>query len=217
MSQTPPSDANPSVQPFVWAIFGAMALAAAYYLFVTRVIAPDPAPKPAAETAGTVPPTAAEGPKEPSSPWEVRGQFGDLFGGLNALFTGVTLAGLIYTLHLQRKSMAQQEHSLHLQQQALNASLQAIEEQSRIASEAAQLQALIAQLEQWNRMIDERVIREENVPSTKTTTDLIHQARILTNEIIEWRETHKIRVSTPAASTSPAPADNSTKGTSAQS
>ena len=34
--------------------------------------------------------------------WEKRGQFGDMFGAVNALFSGLAFAGLIITLILQR-------------------------------------------------------------------------------------------------------------------
>ena len=30
--------------------------------------------------------------------WEVRGQFGDLFGSINSLFSGFAFAALIYTI-----------------------------------------------------------------------------------------------------------------------
>jgi len=35
----------------------------------------------------------------------VRGQFGDMFGGINALFTALILAGAIYTIWLQHKEL----------------------------------------------------------------------------------------------------------------
>lgn len=36
---------------------------------------------------------------------EKRGQFGDMFGGANALFSGLAFAAIFYTLHLQQKEM----------------------------------------------------------------------------------------------------------------
>ncbi|MBN1278897.1 MAG: hypothetical protein JW989_03835 [Chlorobiaceae bacterium] len=35
-----------------------------------------------------------------------RGQFGDMFGGINALFTALILAGAIYTVWLQQKELS---------------------------------------------------------------------------------------------------------------
>lgn len=47
--------------------------------------------------------------------WDVRGQFGDLFGSVNALFSGLAFAGLIITI-------IQQRHDLQLQRQAIDQS-----------------------------------------------------------------------------------------------
>jgi hypothetical protein len=39
------------------------------------------------------------------STWQDRGQLGDLFGAINSLFSGLALAGVIYTLHMQQKGI----------------------------------------------------------------------------------------------------------------
>jgi hypothetical protein len=45
------------------------------------------------------------------------GQLGDVFGSANALFTGLALVGLVYTVILQRAQTASQEQQLTLQRQ----------------------------------------------------------------------------------------------------
>ncbi len=222
MPTTTASPSNPKeglgllfVVLFVVAIFGT-----AYYLFVTRYIAPDPAPTAVARTseagsplgvngtAANPPPPADKGvAEEVPSPWAIRGQFGDLFGGLNAMFTGITLAGLIYTLHLQRNSMtlqrdamAQQERSLKLQQESLDASMKAIQEQSRIAAEAAHLQALVALKEEWNRLSQHDGI------SKVLKEDILRQSQGLSSDLIEAYENYrnasnKLRDQAPPSST----------------
>lgn len=40
------------------------------------------------------------------------GQLGDLFGGINALFSGLAFAALIFTVHLQRKELSLQRREL---------------------------------------------------------------------------------------------------------
>jgi hypothetical protein len=40
--------------------------------------------------------------------WAERGQFGDLFGSVNALFSGLAFAGLIYAILLQRQELSLQ-------------------------------------------------------------------------------------------------------------
>lgn len=41
-----------------------------------------------------------------------RGEFGDMFGGINALFSGLALAGIIFTISLQRKELKLQRKEL---------------------------------------------------------------------------------------------------------
>lgn len=47
-----------------------------------------------------------------------RGQFGDSFGVLNSLFTGLGFGGLIVTLLVQQKQLRQQEQQIRMQQQS---------------------------------------------------------------------------------------------------
>lgn len=47
-----------------------------------------------------------------------RGQFGDSFGVLNSLFTGLGFGGLVVTLILQQRQIRQQEAEIKLQQQS---------------------------------------------------------------------------------------------------
>jgi len=41
--------------------------------------------------------------------WPKRGQFGDMFGGLSALFTGLAFAGLIFTILMQKTQLKEAE------------------------------------------------------------------------------------------------------------
>jgi hypothetical protein len=45
---------------------------------------------------------------------EQRGVFGDMFGAVNALFSGLAFAGIIYTILLQREELEAQRHELEL-------------------------------------------------------------------------------------------------------
>ena len=53
----------------------------------------------------------------PGSDLEQRGQYGDSFGVLNSLFTGLGFGGLVVTLILQQKQIAQQESEAKHQRQ----------------------------------------------------------------------------------------------------
>jgi hypothetical protein len=67
--------------------------------------------------------------------WPTRGQFGDVFGAANSLFSGLAFAGLIYTVLLQREELALQRKELELTRQELKRSAQA-QEQAEVALRA---------------------------------------------------------------------------------
>lgn len=79
--------------------------------------------------------------------WSTRGQFGDVFGAANSLFSGLAFAGLIYAILLQREDLALQRTELELTRQELKRSASA-QEQSEIAlraqAEAAERSAALA-------------------------------------------------------------------------
>ena len=51
--------------------------------------------------------------------WVLRGQFGDSFGAINALFSGLAFAGVIIALVFQRRELAFQRIELGLQRKEL--------------------------------------------------------------------------------------------------
>ncbi len=64
--------------------------------------------------------------------WQTRGQFGDVFGAVNALFSGLAFAGVIFAILLQREDLELQREELALTRQELARSAQA-QEQSEAA------------------------------------------------------------------------------------
>lgn len=54
-----------------------------------------------------------------------RGTFGDMFGAVNALFSGLAFAGLIYTISVQRQELSLQREAIDMQTEELK--LQRIE------------------------------------------------------------------------------------------
>ncbi len=67
--------------------------------------------------------------------WASRGQFGDVFGAVNALFSGLAFAGLIFAILLQREDLELQRQELTLTRQELSRSA-AAQEQSEVALRA---------------------------------------------------------------------------------
>ena len=52
--------------------------------------------------------------------WTNRGQFGDMFGAVNTLFSGLAFAGVIYAIFLQRNELELQRDELRLTRTELN-------------------------------------------------------------------------------------------------
>ena len=57
---------------------------------------------------------------------EKRGQFGDMFGFIGALFSGLAFAGLIVTMLQQREDLQNQKDEIYLQRQDLEAQTEAL-------------------------------------------------------------------------------------------
>jgi hypothetical protein len=82
---------------------------------------------------------------------EERGQFGDLFGSVNALFSGLAFASLLYTIllqleqmKLQREELALQREELKLQREEMAASRNELANQVRV--QQALFKATVAQV-----------------------------------------------------------------------
>lgn len=63
--------------------------------------------------------------------WEHRGQFGDLFGVVNALFSGLAFAGLIITIRQQHLDLEYQSQSIAQTKQELENQTTEFDEQNK--------------------------------------------------------------------------------------
>lgn len=77
--------------------------------------------------------------------WTRRGQFGDMFGALNTLFSGLAFAGVLATIAMQRRD-------LELQHRAIQDARSASQQQVDIALKAARLQALASSIDVLQRL-----------------------------------------------------------------
>jgi hypothetical protein len=73
---------------------------------------------------------------------EKQGQFGDMFGVLNAAFSGLAFSALVYTLVLQRKELRLQREELALTRGELQKQAAAQAEHAKTAFRAAKISAL---------------------------------------------------------------------------
>lgn len=73
---------------------------------------------------------------------EARGQFGDMFGGLNAIFSGLAFLGVIYAVLLQRTELELQRKELELTRKELARTAEAQElSQKELSKQAISLKA----------------------------------------------------------------------------
>lgn len=66
------------------------------------------------------------------------GLFGDMFGGINALFSGLAFLGVIYAIVLQREELRLQRKELELTRKELKRTAQAQEKSERALSKQAE-------------------------------------------------------------------------------
>jgi hypothetical protein len=86
---------------------------------------------------------------------EASGQFGDSFGALTSFFTGITLAGLVYTTYLQRKDLLTQIDMLKEQIDENRDSRKALEDQAKHLYDASQIGAIASKIDFFSGAINE--------------------------------------------------------------
>lgn len=76
--------------------------------------------------------------------WPTRGTFGDMFGAVNALFSGLALGGIIIAIILQSQELTLQRQELRRTAAAQEEAGVALKEQMRTLRLSAQIQAAAA-------------------------------------------------------------------------
>jgi hypothetical protein len=83
-----------------------------------------------------------------------RGQFGDMFGVVNALFSGLAFAGVIYAVLLQREDLKLQREELTLTRKELQRSAEAQEKSEKALVAQAAASAQSARLSAINYLLE---------------------------------------------------------------
>lgn len=78
--------------------------------------------------------------------WSDRGTFGDMFGAVNALFSGLAFAGIIYAILLQSKELELQREELKLTREELSKSALAQSAQVDVMKKEAERNAISSEL-----------------------------------------------------------------------
>ena len=126
--------------------------------------------------------------------WAVRGQFGDAFGSVNSLFTGLAFAGVIYTIYLQRTELSLQRDELRLQREEMAASRrelanQGLQQQNLLLASVAELkirakEAVIAAIEMESFAFTAAARPAKSAPAIRqVVVDMQQIIEDVTNEI----------------------------------
>ena len=75
---------------------------------------------------------------------DMHGTFGDMFGAVNTAFSGLALAGIIYTIILQQRSLSLQQRELELTRNELKRTAEANEAQQEWVEAQAQASEISA-------------------------------------------------------------------------
>lgn len=86
--------------------------------------------------------------------WAARGQFGDMFGAVNTLFSGLAFAGVVYAILLQREDLALQREELALTRKELTRSAEAQEKSELALTAQAEASRQSARLAMINSLVD---------------------------------------------------------------
>ncbi|MBS9463351.1 hypothetical protein KIM67_13110 [Flagellimonas sp. 389] len=115
------------------------------------------------------------------SEWSDRGTFGDLFGAVNALFSALAFAVLIYTIILQREEIKQNREEIVLNRKEL-------EKSSKLQRKAQDV--LIKQVEQTHLSAKMNAMRtlvdyyNNQISNPKSTEEVIERAKQKRKQII---------------------------------
>lgn len=104
------------------------------------------------------------------------GTFGDMFGAVNALFSGLAFVGLIYTILVQREELKEQRKSIAMQTEELSLQRQAIEMQTEeMKGQKAEAARSADQLERQQQLMNYQL-------TLSTVNDLIKLKNIIIKE-----------------------------------
>ncbi len=98
------------------------------------------------------------------------GTFGDLFGGLNTLFSGLAFLGLILAILLQRQELREQRKEFQQAREAHEATAKALQDQLVSAERAANVQAI-------NLLLSTYRERAESLRNPQTARDAVRYRR----------------------------------------
>lgn len=124
--------------------------------------------------------------------WSHRGTFGDLFGAVNALFSGLAFAGLIFTIVLQKQDLEMQRKEIALNRNELKKSARAQQLSEKALFEQVEQMKIAARLNALNTLINFYNIQ---IANTNNPEEIVQRAKLKRRETIQEIERLIDRVS----------------------
>ena len=112
-----------------------------------------------------------------------RGTFGDMFGAVNALFSGFAFAGVIYAILLQQNELRLQRKELSLTREELQGGRKAQEYQAETLAVTAELNVL-------NTLIQDSILKENRL-SEMAKQGTYNIGGVATETLIEQAQTER--------------------------
>ena len=109
--------------------------------------------------------------------WSDRGTFGDLFGAVNALFSALAFAVLIYTIVLQREEIKQNREEIVLNRKELAKGAKLQQKAQEVLIEQVQQTHLSAKMNAMRTLVDYYNNQISNPKSTEETIEKAKQKR----------------------------------------
>lgn len=109
--------------------------------------------------------------------WNDRGTFGDLFGVINSLFSGLALAGLIYTTYKNKNLMIDQRNEIEINRKELVRSRKIQEKSEKVLEEQARQMSLNTKLNGLKTLVDYFTLQINNPKNSEEIISLARKKR----------------------------------------
>lgn len=109
-----------------------------------------------------------------------RGTFGDMFGAVNALFSGFAFAGLIYTIAVQRQELQTQSKSIDVQTDEMKIQVSAI----KMQTEELSLQREAIQMQTEELALQRKAIEMQTTETARSADQLESQRQLLYFQLV---------------------------------
>lgn len=113
--------------------------------------------------------------------WSDRGTFGDLFGAVNALFSGLAFAGLIYTIYLQKQDLKMQRKEIELNRNELKKAAKAQQHSEKALLDQVEQMKISAKLNALNTLIN---YYNTQISNPNNSEEIITKAKLKRRETI---------------------------------